>query len=148
MRFVREIYSADISPNGEYLVLGGGIMSFVYDIDTGAQVGSTFHGGVSMGVEFARDSQSIFSSCTGHELKRVSVNGTNMWLEHLTGPVLYVAVPPIGDTVAAATLHSNATTVWTVISIVDANNGTVLRSWTAHNDYIRGLEYAANGDLV
>jgi WD40 repeat protein len=146
--FGPQIYSADISPNGNYLALGGGVMTYIYNIDTGAQMGTTFHSGVSMGARFWRDSQSVFSSCTGHELKRVALNGSQMWLIHLEGPVLYVAIPTEGNYVAAATLHQNSTTVWTKVTIVDISNGQVVRSWTAHTDYVRGFEFAPDGNLV
>lgn len=146
--FGPDVYSVDISPNGQYLALGGGIMTYIYNIDTGTQVGTTFHGGVSMGARFSRDSQSVFSSCTGHELKRIALNGSQMWLIHLEGPVLYVAVPPQGNYVAAATIHQNSSIVWTKVSIVDVGNGQVIRSWIAYNDYVRGFEFAPNGDLV
>lgn len=148
INFGPDVYTADVSPDNRYVALGGSIITRVYDIETGAQIGQTFHGGVSKNAEFARDSQSVFSTCTGHEIKRITLNGTQMWLTHLTGPVVYVDVPPQGDTVAAATLHSNQTQVWTDIHIVNANTGTVLRTWTAHADYIRGLEFAPNGDLI
>ena len=146
--FGPQIYTADISPDNLHLALGGGIMTYIFDIDTGTQIGSTFHGGVSKGARFARDSQSVFSSCTGQELKRVTLSGSQTWLTHLSGPVLYVAVPPTGNYVAAATQHANQTTVWTVVNIVNADTGQLIRSWTAHTDYIRGFEFAPNGNLV
>lgn len=146
--FGMQVYTTAFSPDSTKIVVGGGIITRVYDVATGAQLGMTAHGGVSMGATFARDSQSVYSTCTGGEVKRIGINGSQQWLTHLQAPVIYVAVPHSGNIVAAATINSNQTQVWTVVHILDASSGNELRSWTAHMDYIRGLTFAPDGKLI
>jgi WD40 repeat protein len=146
--FGAPVCSIDFSPNGAMIAVGGGITTKIYNVANGGTVGQTFHGGVSMGVVFAPDSQTLYSTCTGGEVKRILPSGTEQWLVHLAGPVLYAAVSNSGNYVAVATLHSNSSQVWTVIRILNPTNGAEMRSWIAHFDYIRGLAFTRAGKLV
>jgi WD40 repeat protein len=148
INFGTPVYSIDFSPDNSMIAVGGGIMTKIYNVANGAELGTTFHGGVSMGVAFAKDSQSLYSTCTGGEVKRLLPNGTEQWLVHLDAPVLYIAVPQSGNNIAVATLHYNSNQVWTVIRILNATNGAEIRSWTAHADYVRGLTFTPSGKLI
>jgi WD40 repeat protein len=148
INFGPPVNSLAFAPNNIYIAASGGVITTIYNAFTGASVGMTAHGGVSVGSAFSLDSQYVYSCCTGGELKKITTSGSQVWLAHFFNPVMFVAVPPSGNFVAGVTIHSNSSANWSDVQIVNSATGVLIRSWTAHTSLISGLAFTPNGTLV
>ena len=146
--FGPSINGLSFSPNSLYVAASGSVITTVYDVNSGNQVGMIAHSGVAMNNAFAQDSQTLYSCCTGFELKRFTPSGSVLWTVDLSGPVHYIAVPDNGNFVAAAALIFNGSQYWTNIHIVNIANGSTFLSWTAYSGAIRGMSFTPDGKLI